>query len=103
MPESRRPDGRLNDTGLIRPRRPLPRDFRERYLEMGWDGIEDHYRTNWRVIRRWIAEAGGDELKAARAEVVRQNGPKALHTAASCPADRSRRRYVMGQTLHPRK
>lgn len=52
--------------GITRPYRPLPRDFRERFLEMGWDGIEDHFNTNWRVIRRWIEEAGGDELRAER-------------------------------------
>lgn len=101
MPESRRPDGRLNDTGLIRPRRPCPRDFRETYIAMGWDGIVDHYRTNWRVIRRWIAEAGGDELRAARKAAVKAHGPRYLHAVApeSCPADNRRRRYVMGQTL----
>lgn len=97
MPESRRPDGRLNDTGLIRPRRQLPSDFRETYLAMGWDGIEDHYRTNWRVIRRWIQEAGGDELRAARKAVVKAQGLRALHPV---PVEASRRRrYVMGQTL----
>ena len=60
-----------NETGLIRPRRPKPRDFRERYLEMGWDReIEDHYRCNWRCIRRWIIEEGKDQLRADRAAVV---------------------------------
>lgn len=90
---------RKPDTGLIRPRRPIPRDFREMYLAMGWDGIEDHYRTNWRVIRRWIQEAGGDELRAARKAVVRAQGLRALHPV---PVEASRRRrYVMGQTLTP--
>lgn len=60
-----------NETGLIRPRRPKPRDFRKRYLEMGWDReIEDHYRCNWRCIRRWIIEEGKDQLRADRAAVV---------------------------------
>lgn len=99
--EKRRPDGRMHDTGLIRPRRPCPRDFRETYIAMGWDGIMEHYRANWRCIRRWIAESGGDELKDARAEYVRVNGRKSLHPDRdTCPADHQRRRrYVMGQTL----
>lgn len=64
---------------------------------MGWDGIEDHYRTNWRVIRRWIQEAGGDELRAARKAAVKSRGLRNLHPV---PAEASRgRRYVMGQTL----
>jgi hypothetical protein len=85
---SHRSDGRAHDTGLIRPYRPCPADFRERFLEMGWDGIEDHYGTNWRVIRRWIAEAGGEELRAARREV-----------SGGTPRPNRRSRYVLGRTL----
>jgi hypothetical protein len=60
--------------GLIRPYRPKPKCFRETYVMMGWDGIEEHYRTNWRVIRRWIIQEGREELAAERAAYVRQNG-----------------------------
>lgn len=82
------------DTGLVRPYRPKPADFRERYIEMGWDGIDEHYQTNWRVIRRWIDEEGREELSAARTE----------HVRAKQKAEHSRRhRYVMGRTLTPRK
>lgn len=55
--------------GNIRPYRPCPRDFRETFLEMGWDGIEDHYHANWRCILRWINECGGEELREARRQV----------------------------------
>jgi len=79
MPAGRRSDGRLHDTGLIRPYRPCPSDFRDRFVELGWQAIGDHYRTNWRVIRRWIAEAGGGELREARAERVREHGRRLLH------------------------
>ena len=66
---------RSTDTGLIKPRRPCPPDFRDRYIELGWDGsIEAHYRTNWRCIRRWILESGGQELRDARAAYVRNGG-----------------------------
>lgn len=82
------------DTGLVRPYRPKPVDFRERYIEMGWDGIDEYYQTNWRVIRRWIAEEGREELTAARAQHVREKNR----------AEQSRRhRYVMGRTLTPKK
>lgn len=56
--------------GTVKPYRPVPRDFRETYIRMGWDGIEDHYCTNTRVIRRWIEEEGRDGLAAARAAYV---------------------------------
>jgi hypothetical protein len=85
---------RRNDTGLVRPYRAKPADFRERYIEMGWDGIDEHYRTNWRVIRRWINEEGREELAAARA----------AHVRAKQRAEQSRRRrYVDGRTLTPKK
>jgi hypothetical protein len=64
------PHRRRWDTGTIKPMRPLPSDFRAVFLRLGQTKeIEEHYRTNWRVIRRWIDEAGGDELRAARARV----------------------------------
>ena len=66
----RRSDGRPHDTGTINPYRPKPRDFREVYISIGWEGIVDHYRTNWRVVRRWIEEEGRDVLREARAQFV---------------------------------
>lgn len=84
---------RKPDTGLVKPYRPAPPDFREVYLRLGQDrAIEEHYRTNWRCIRRWIEECGGDELRAERA---RRTGSKLK------PARRSgvARRYVLGLRL----
>ncbi|MEY4839016.1 MAG: hypothetical protein RLZZ475_2875 [Pseudomonadota bacterium] len=90
MPK-RRSDGRFHDTGLVRPYRPCPADFRERFLEMGQSKeIEEHYRTNWRCIARWIEEAGGDTLRAERRK---QSGGTAR------PNLRRARRYVLGMTL----
>jgi len=67
MPAACRSDGRPHDTGLVRPYRSCPPDFAEVYLVLGQEkAIEEHYRTNWRCIRRWIEECGGDELRAAR-------------------------------------
>lgn len=81
---------RVWDTGLVRPYRPKPDDFRATYIAMGWDGIEDHYGTNWRVIRRWIDEEGREQLAADRA----------AHVRAGLAERRARRsRYVMGRTL----
>lgn len=51
--------------------RPCPPDFVEVYLQIGWDGIEDHFRAHKLVIKRWVAENGGDALKARRRDVVR--------------------------------
>jgi hypothetical protein len=78
---------------LVKPYRPAPDDFREMYLRFGWDdAILEHYRTNWRCIRRWIEECGGDELRAERAR---------LTGCALRPALRSRaaKRYVLGLRL----
>ena len=100
----RRADGRAHDTGLIKPNRPCPADFRERFIEFGWEGICAHYRANWRCIRRWIDETGRKQLVQERAEHVQRNGRNRLHVTGhgECLADRQRkrRRYVMGQTLN---
>jgi hypothetical protein len=90
MSDRRRGDGRAHDTGLIRPYRPCPPDFRERFLEMGWDGIDEHYRTNWRVIYRWIEQCGGEALRAER---------RALSGGTARPKLRRAKRYVLGRTL----
>ena len=85
-----RSDGRPHDTGRVSPRRPCPRDFRETYIRIGWDGIEDHYRTNSRIIARWIDECGREELRRARAGYVLRNGHRRLHLVGRCGADRVR-------------
>jgi hypothetical protein len=54
-----------------KPHRERPADFRAAYIALGWDGVTHRYRTNWRVIRRWVDEEGRDELAAARAQHVR--------------------------------
>lgn len=76
---------RRNDTGLIRPYRPKPDDFRVRYIEMGWDGLDEHYRCNWRCIRRWIMEEGREQLRAARAAAVAA-GHRKRRAARTCAA-----------------
>ncbi len=65
--------------GQLRPWRTCPDDFREVYLRMGWDGIQEHYRAGWPRIARWIDECGGEELIAARREEVRRRGNVRLH------------------------
>lgn len=39
----------------------MPADFPETFVLLGWEAIEDHYQTNQRAVRRWMAEAGGEE------------------------------------------
>ena len=91
--QRRKAVGILLPDGITRPYRPCPRDFRAVFLEIGWDGIEDHYRTNWRIIRRWIEECGGEELRAAR-RAVSGGTPR-----PNLRSENRARRYVMGQTL----
>jgi hypothetical protein len=87
--EKMRSDGRPHDTGTVRPYRPCPADFRVTFLAMGQSKeIEDHYRTNWRVIRRWIEECGGDLLRDERYTV-----------SGGFARPGKRARYVLGRTL----
>lgn len=92
--ETLRSDGRPHDTGLVRPYRRCPGDFREVFLRLGYSKeIEEHYHTNWRVIRRWIEETGGDDLRAERRAVSGGTARPKLR------AGQRARRYVLGRTL----
>ncbi len=78
---------------MIRPYRPCPPDFREVFLRLGQTKeIEEHYRTNWRLIIRWIEENGGDELRRERAKVTGAPLRPYLRSGVA-------RRYVLGQRL----
>ena len=62
---------RRPDTGLVRPYRPCPSDFRDTFLRFGWSKeLREHYRTNDRCLARWLEEAGGDALRAERAAIT---------------------------------
>ena len=65
--------------GRIKPYHPCPPDFRDRYIELGWEDIAEHYATNWRVIARWIDETGREDLRAARAAYVAKHGKRWMH------------------------
>ena len=78
--------------GRIKPSatRPIPDDFRERYLEMGWEA-QWYYSTNWRVMCRWIDEAGGEELCRARRAWLRERGynrPNRVHHVKGWSAEK---------------
>ena len=76
--------------GLTRPYRPCPADFAERFVELGQGKeIEEHYRTNWRIIVRWIEQSGGDDLRAKRYAV----------SGGFARPNKRARRYVLGMTL----
>lgn len=67
MPAGLRSDGRQHDTGLILPYRNPSPDFEEVYLLLGQGKeIEEHYQTNWRCVRCWSEECGGDDLRTRR-------------------------------------
>lgn len=76
--------------GTTRPYRPCPCDFADTFIELGQGKeIEEHYRTNWRVIVRWIEESGGDALRERR---------YAASGGFARPNKRAKR-YVLGRTL----
>lgn len=40
---------------------------------MGWEA-QWYFSCNWRVMCRWIDEAGGEELIGARMKYLKENG-----------------------------
>jgi len=83
--------------GNVRPYRACPSDFREVFLRLGQSKeIEEHYHANWRCIRRWIEQTGGDALRAERRVVSGGTERPALR------AENRAKRYVLGRTLKAR-
>ena len=54
------------------PRRPMPPDFPDMFVRLGWDAIEDHYDTGQTVVKRWMREAGEQLLIELRRGYVRK-------------------------------
>ena len=48
--------------------RPMPRDFYERWPQVGWSAAEATWRANGRSIARWVAECGRDHMTMRRKE-----------------------------------
>lgn len=46
--------------------RPCPRGFREYFIENGWTSVKLEFQCQTPQVKRWMAELGADELKAAR-------------------------------------
>lgn len=47
-------------------RKPAPAGFAEVFIRWGWRGVETTYGAHTRCNKRWVAECGGDALKARR-------------------------------------
>ncbi len=79
-----------------RPYRGVPRDFVERWPQVGWGkvtGAEAEWNAHARTISRWLDECGRSEMILAR---------KRYLDAQRAVAGRARRkRYVLGRTLNP--
>lgn len=77
--------------GRVRPSRPVPRNFVERWPLVGWEGAKEEWRAHSRTIARWVDECGRDRMVLAR---------KAYKQAERQIQGRARRkRYVLGRTL----
>lgn len=55
--------------------RPVPNDFDETFIRLGWSSICEHYCAGWATVVKWMALRGRDRLRAARADYVRLHGP----------------------------
>jgi hypothetical protein len=50
--------------------RSMPPNFAELFVRLGWEAIEDHYRTSQRARRQWLREAGKVDLIDRRRDCV---------------------------------
>ncbi len=65
---------------MTKPYRVLPTDFAQSFILMGWTEIEEHYRTNYRCVGRWIRQAGDDVLRWERRFVTGRRTRPELHS-----------------------
>ena len=54
--------------------RPVPDDFPDVFVRVGWLGIEQHYRAHAKTIKRWLQMCGEEALKEQRARYVAEHG-----------------------------
>lgn len=91
-----------------RPYRPMPRDFPETFVRVGWEAIEAECRAHKKTIRAWI-EAYNDQairdgqptLQEMRREYLdREYGKRGQRPGGRRPLSHlsHRARYVMGLT-----
>lgn len=60
--------------------RPVPKDFEETYVRLGWSAICEHYGAGWKTVKKWIELTGRQQLREARRDHVQCYG------AAKSPA-----------------
>lgn len=58
------------------PAKPLPINFKTRFIEGGWKLVEKHYGSSNPMLMAWWAMAGGSELDSQR-RAVQRTGRKA--------------------------
>lgn len=56
--------------------RPVPVDFPDTFIRVGWGGIEKHYRVHAKTVKRWLQICDYDALRKRRAEYVKQQRAK---------------------------
>lgn len=60
-----------------KPRRSIPADLEQRYLELGLKGCVEHYGAWNRTVRGWLEMIGRDRLRARRLELLKARRRKA--------------------------
>ena len=53
-------------------KRPMPQDFPDMFVRLGWEAIEDHYDTGQTVVKRWMREFGEFRLIELRRAYMRK-------------------------------
>lgn len=65
-------------------RRPMPKNFSRAFSILGWREAPWYFRCSWRVIGRWVNEAGKAAVLAERA-TMRRAIPTAKNTRPRWP------------------
>lgn len=90
--------------------RPMPRDFAETFVRVGWDGIEAEARAHKTTIVRWIEAYDAEAIAEGRPVLnqLRRTHLEAIYAARGHrvfgrkPGQSRAARYVMGRTRKPK-
>lgn len=79
--------------------KPPPAGFAEVFTRWGWRGVEIAYGSRTTCNQRWVAELGGDDLKAKRTEYAKRYRGPPQHELTRLESRAHHVRFAYGQMI----
>jgi hypothetical protein len=79
--------------------RPMPADFPEMFVLLGWDTICEHYQAHKTTVKRWMLNHGEEGLRERRRAYLEAIYAARGHKVPGIKPGARAKRYVLGRTL----